>query len=67
MGEPVQDPAKVPPFLQEKMMQRCGESHPQGLRALLGLQLPEQNGKSADEVLWTRVLVPPPPPGDLTT
>ena len=48
-------------FLQEKMMQRCGEAHPQGLRALLGLQLPEQNGKSADEALWRRVLVSLPP------
>ncbi len=38
-------------------MQRCGEAHPQGLRALLGLQLPEQDGKSADEALWTKVLV----------
>lgn len=38
-------------------MQRCGECHPQAFRAFLALQLPEQNGRSADVEFWKKVLV----------
>ena len=38
-------------------MHRCGECHPQGFRAFLGLQLQEQNGRTADAEFWKNVLV----------
>lgn len=44
-------------LFQERMLQRCGECHPQALRMFLGLQLPEQAGQTADGALWRRVLV----------
>ena len=38
-------------------MHRCGECHPQGFRAFLGLQLQEQDGRTADAEFWKNVLV----------